>query len=97
MDKWQPFAQPVATLVLAGAVVFLGFQQKQASPGSAGGISIPRVTVRIHFDDVDDPAVYVSNWCEFLAQFFNRWALNPIVIMFCILVFDLLTSLNSFA
>ena len=29
MNKWQPFAQPVATLVLAGAVVFLGFQQGQ--------------------------------------------------------------------
>ena len=29
MNKWQSFAQPVATLVLAGAVVFLGFQQGQ--------------------------------------------------------------------
>ena len=43
MVKWQPFTQPVARLVLAGAVVFLGFQQKQAAPGSAGHMSIPRV------------------------------------------------------
>ena len=43
MVKWQPFAQPVATLVLAGAVVFLGFQQKQASPGPSGHMSLPRV------------------------------------------------------
>lgn len=43
MDSWQPFAQPISTLVLAGAVVFLGLQQKQAAPGSAGHMSIPRV------------------------------------------------------
>ena len=45
MNKWQSFAQPVATLMLAGAVVFLGLQQKQASPGSAsaGHMSLPQV------------------------------------------------------
>ena len=41
MNKWQPFAQPVATLVLAGAVLFLGYQQGQKGPASATRVIFP--------------------------------------------------------
>ena len=45
MNKWQPFAQPVATLVLAGAVVFLGYQQGQPRNVGVSIYDMPDVLV----------------------------------------------------
>ena len=45
MNSWQPFAQRVATLVLAGAVVFLGYQQGQPRNVDVSIDDMPQVRV----------------------------------------------------
>ena len=55
MNKWQPFAQPVATLVLAGAVVFLGYQQGKPRNVGVSIYDMPDVSI------YDMPNVLVDN------------------------------------
>ena len=59
MNKWQEFAQPFATLVLAGAVVFLGFQQRQKVPASAPSVVFPS-DVNVSVTDLPDIGGSVS-------------------------------------